>query len=108
MTSLVNGLTNGSYKQWFNKAERTVTGDARPAHRLLEAARAHARTSQDRGSNERSDDGRMPQDALSEPGFCNTDSTDNTDSLGLAEAIFLKLSTRDPKQRANCGGASIK
>ena len=36
-------------------------------------------------------------EALSVPGFCDTDSTDNTDSLELAEAIFLKLQSQGPK-----------
>jgi hypothetical protein len=36
-------------------------------------------------------------DALSVAGFCDTDSTDNTDSLELAEAVFLKLQSQGPK-----------
>ena len=42
--SLLHVMFHDCYKKWFNKAEQSATGDARQALRLLNAARAHART----------------------------------------------------------------
>jgi DNA repair protein RadC len=58
-TELVYGLFHDSYKQWFNKAERIATGDARQAVRLLDAARAHARARATQRNNEAANEGRV-------------------------------------------------
>jgi DNA repair protein RadC len=58
-TELVHGLFHDSYKQWFNKAERSATGDARQAVRLLDAARAHARTRPAQRPDEPANEGRV-------------------------------------------------
>jgi len=66
-TDLLHGLFHDSYKQWFNKAERSATGDIRQASRLLDAARAHAKARATEYRPERQDGQTVPATGNQDP-----------------------------------------
>ena len=65
-TELLHGPYYDSCKQWFNKAERSATGDTRQASRILDTARVHASA---RATEYRA----QSQDAEEMPGTRNQD-----------------------------------